>query len=325
MSTIESAAIGQQPPGDSGVCTLFEGDYHLGLAAFLNSLVRAGYKGTVWAGYRGCLPPWIKQLERIQGDNADEYRVSLDLRVVFLRVATSTHLTNYKPDFMLRLFNNEAKSCSYLWYFDPDIFLLMRWSYFSTWQRFGVALCQEVVDNILPSDAPLRRQWTALAESIGYANPRVVNHYYNGGMLGVPFEHKEFLSDWKRLIELAESSGYDSKVLGHGSREMTFNMGDQDALNVAVMYAKCPLTTLGPQGMGFAFGASMAMYHAVGPKPWRGSFLLRALMGLPPSGAAKCFLANARRPIRAYGTVKLLAKHFECSAASLIGRFYRRS
>ncbi|MGB0062948.1 MAG: hypothetical protein WBP85_00755, partial [Terracidiphilus sp.] len=152
-----------------------------------------------------------------------------------------------------------------------------------------------------------------------------LNHYYNAGMVGIPAEHREFLAEWKRMIELAESLGYDSRVLGHGSREAPFNMGDQDALNLAVMYTRCPLTTLGPQGMGFIFGASMAMYHAVGQKPWRGSFLLRALKGMPPSGAAKCFLAHAVEPIRAYSTVTLLAKRLECSLASLIGRFYRRS
>lgn len=325
MSTIESAVIGQQTPGETGICTLFEGDYHLGLAAFLNSLVRAGYKGTVWAGYRGDLPPWHGQLERIQNVSADEYRVARDIRLIFLKVATSTHLTNYKPDFMSRVLDDEVDRVKYLWYFDPDIFLLARWSYFSTWQRFGLALCQEVVDNILPDDSPLRKQWVELAEGIGYTTPRSVNHYYNAGMVGVPAEHREFLSDWKRIIGLAESSGYDSRVLGHGSREMPFNMGDQDALNVAIMYTKCPLTTLGPQGMGFVFGASMAMYHAVGPKPWRGSILLRALSGLPPSGATKCFLAHASGPIRAYSPIHLWAKRLACSLASCIGRLYRRS
>jgi hypothetical protein len=80
----------------------------------------------------------------------------------------------------------------------------------------------------------------------------------------------------------------------YGSREMPFNMSDQDALNIAIMYTKSPLTTLGPQGMGFIFGASMMMYHAVGQKPWRGSFLLRALRGMPPSGAMKFFLHAGR-------------------------------
>lgn len=320
-----SADIGQLPPEHSAICTLFEGDYYLGLAAFLNSLNKAGYEGTVWVGYRGNLPPWIGQLKKIPTKSANEYSMENGLRVAFLPVASNSHLTNYKPDFMLRLLDQEAADAGYLWYFDPDIFLLANWSYFNTWQRFGMALCQDVVDNILPSDSPLRNQWIELAAGIGFTNPRLVDHYYNAGMVGVPSEHKQFLRDWKKMIQLAESLGYDSRVLGHRSRETPFNMGDQDALNVAIMYTKCPLTTLGPQGMGFVFGASMAMYHAVGPKPWRGSFLLRALRGLPPSGAAKCFLEHAGGPIRAYGTLHLLAKRLECLLAALVGRFYRRS
>lgn len=315
----------QELSRNSAICTLFEGDYHLGLAAFVNSLVEAGYKGTIWAGYRGMLPPWINQLTCEENNDDDEYKVTDNVRIVFLQLATDIHFTNYKPDFMLDILANQAPECSYLWYFDPDIFVLMRWSYFETWQRYGVALCQEIVDNILPTDSPLRKQWMDLAEGSGYSNPRPINHYFNAGMVGVPAGHSEFLLAWKKLIELAKSMGCDLKSLWHGSRELPFNISDQDALNIAIMYAQCPLTTIGPQGMGFVFGASMAMYHAVGQKPWRGSFLLRALKGIPPSGAMKCFLAKSQGPIHAYSPAQLLAKRLACSLASFIGRFYRRS
>lgn len=323
--TGKEASVHELIASNSAICTLFEGDYHIGLAAFVNSLVEAGYKGTIWAGYRGALPPWITQLTHVENSKDDEFRVTDSVRIVFLKLATDIHLTNYKPDFMLDVLANHAHGCKYLWYFDPDIFVLMRWSYFDAWQRYGIALCQEVVDNILPADSPLRMQWIELTESIGYSNPRPVNHYFNAGMVGVPIEHSEFLIEWKKLIQLAASMGYDLKSLWHGSRELPFNISDQDALNIAAMYTKCPLTTLGPQGMGFIFGASMAMYHTVGQKPWRGSFLLRALRGTPPSGAMKCFLAKAGAPIHPYSRTQLLTKRFACSLASLIGRFYRRS
>jgi len=320
----EAGVLQQLPVNDAAICSLFEGDYHLGLAAFVNSLVRSGYKGTVWAGYRGALPPWITQLKQIESSIPNEFQVTDDVRIVFLELTTNFHLTNYKPDFMLRLLENEARESKYLWYFDPDIFLLANWSYFANWQKHGVALCQEVVDNILPADAPLRKQWMELAERIGFRDPRPVNHYYNAGMVGVPAEHNEFLKEWKRLMELEESLGYDLRYMGHGRREMPFSMSDQDALNIAIMYTKSPLTTLGPQGMGFIFGASMIMYHAVGQKPWRGSFLLRALRGMSPSGAMKFYLTQVASPIRAYSPMHLWAKRLACSLAAFVGRFYSR-
>jgi hypothetical protein len=315
----------QEPTNGAAICTLFEGDYHLGLAAFVNSLVRAGYKGTIWAGYRGALPPWISQLERVQSDRMDEFQAADEVRIVFLKLTTGIHLTNYKPEFMLNLLENECQGCKYLWYFDPDIFLMASWNYFRTWQGHGIALCQEVVDNILPSDAPLRKEWMKLAAGIGFQDPRPVNQYHNAGMVGIPAEHKEFLEEWRRFISLAESLGYDLGYLAHGSREMPFNISDQDALNIAIMYTKAPLSTLGPQGMGFVFGASMVMYHAVGQKPWRGSFLLRAMKGNPPSGAMKFFMTQVEAPIRAYAPMQLRAKRLACSMAAFIGRFYRRS
>jgi hypothetical protein len=313
-----------QATSDTAICTLFEGDYHLGLAAFLNSLVRAGYAGTVWAGYRGALPPWISQLERIENNHADEFRVTNHVRLAFLKLSTSIHLTNYKPRFMLDLLAKEARDCKYLWYFDPDIFVTGSWSFFTDWQSCGIALCQEVVDNIFPADAPLRQQWMKLAAGIGFADPRPVNNYYNGGMVGIPAAHSEFLEEWERLIDLAASLGYDLKYLGHGTREMPFNIYDQDALNIAIMYTKLPLATLGPQGMGFILGASMMMYHAVGQKPWRGSFLLRALKGVPPSGAMKFFFTVVETPIRVYAPLPLRANKLACSIAAFIGRFYSR-
>jgi len=315
----------QVPENDAAICTLFEGDYHLGLAAFTNSLVQAGYKGAVWAGYRGPLPPWIDQLKRIEGANAGAFRVTDDVRLVFLKLTTDIHLTNYKPEFMLNLLKDEARECKYLWYFDPDIFLHASWSFFRDWQSHGIALCQEIVDNIFPADAPLRRQWIKLAAGIGLTEPRPLDHYYNGGMIGVPAAQTGFLETWKDLMELAESMGYDLRHAGHGGRELPFDMSDQDALNIAAMYAQCPLSTLGPQGMGFIFGASMMMYHAVGQKPWRGSFLLRALRGMPPTGAMKFFLTQVSSPIRVYSPMHLWTKRLACSLAAWIGRFYRRS
>ena len=306
----------------SAICTLFEGNYHIGLAAFLNSLVHADYSGTVWAGYRGAPPPWLDQLEK-SPSSAQEFIIAGKVRLVLLPLTTSIHLTNFKPQFMLDLLGGPARDCPYLWYFDPDICLRVQWSFFLNWQRCGIALCQEIVNNNLPADAPLRHEWIEIASSLGLRNPRPLHHYYNGGLVGLAANQTSFLETWRRLIELAGNSGYDLRSMMPGNRDMPLHASDQDALNIAAMYSEFPLSTLGPQGMGFLPG-DVKMYHTVAQKPWNGSFLFRALAGSPPTSAMKFFLTQVSSPIRPYSFFAFQTRKLTCSTAALIGRFYRR-
>ena len=105
---------------------------------------------------------------------------------------------------------------------------------------------------------------------------------------------------------------------------MPFNISDQDALNIAMMYSKYPLRLSDLKGWASSTAHPMVMYHAVAQKPWRGSFLLRALRGMPPTGAMKYFFTVVDAPIRAYSPLQLRAKRTACSIAALIGRFYSR-
>lgn len=313
------------PPSACGetICTLFDGDFHFGLAAFLNSLVKAGYKGTVWAGYRGALPPWIDQLKRADGPG-DGYMVTEQLRVVFVLLKTEIHLALYKPQFMLDLLADQARGCEHIWFFDSDIFLRGTWSFFLNWQRFGIAVCQDILHHVLPEHDPLRQQWAEIATGMGMGKPRVLNQYFNSGLVGVPAAHASFLQLWQRLIEQAGVMGMDLKLLSSGTREMPFHIPDQDALNVAVMYTEYPVSPVGPEIMGFRPGRPVT-YHAVGSKPWRGSLLLRALAGEAPSGAAKFYFTQVSSPIQLYSGLSFRRKQLECAAAGFIGRFYRRA
>jgi len=320
----DSGSSSYQPDCLTAICTLFEGDYHIGLAAFVNSLVRSGYPGTVWAGYRGGRPPWLDQLKCLNEAN-QEYLVADQVRLVLLPLQTELHFTNYKPRFMLDLLSAHPEDCQYLWYFDPDIFLRCEWTFFVEWQRHGIALCQEIVNNILPADSPLRYQWMRVAESIGLSSPRQLNHYFSGGMVGVAQSHRSFVELWQRILERAEEEGCDRKVFrAEGGRQMPFDASDQDALNVAAMYTKHPLTTMGPEAMGFV-PSGFTMYHAVGPKPWRAAFLKRAIYGVPPSDADKFFFTQVSSPIRVYSESQLFVKRFACLSSAFVGRFYRRS
>jgi hypothetical protein len=317
--------MSNQPACSAAICTLFEGDYQFGLGAFVNSLVRSGYTGTIWAGYRGGPPTWLDQLEPVRNESSS-YMVTNQVRLTLVPLQTDLHFTNYKPQFMLDLLAGPASACGYLWYFDPDIFVRCPWVFFAEWQNHGVALCQEIVNNILPPDSPLRHQWMRTAASIGLSDPRPLNYYFSGGMVGVPASHRDFLDIWRRILERADAEGCDRKIFrtADAGREMPFYASDQDALNVAAMYTEDPLTTMGPEAMGFVH-SGFTMYHAVGPKPWRSRFLRRALAAVPPTAADKFFLTQVSSPIRVYSPIQLRIKRLACSTAALIGRFYRKS
>ncbi|HEV2135908.1 MAG TPA: hypothetical protein VGR47_16845 [Terracidiphilus sp.] len=306
----------------TAICTLFEGDYHFGLVAFVNSLVHAGYKGTIFAGYRGELPPWLDQLRRSEYQNS-VFTVTSDVQLVFRRLDTRVHLTNYKPQFMLDLLAGDARDCEYLWYFDPDIFLVCPWSFFARWQLNGIALCEEIVNYNLSENSPIRFQWVNIGTEMGLNKPRLIRGYFNGGVVGVSSAHISFLCLWKQILDKAVSGTYNLELFKPGTPDMPFNATDQDALNMAVMYTEFPLTTMGPEAMGFV-PSGFTMYHSVGHKPWRGSFILRALSGRPPSNAAKFFFKKVSSPIHAYSQGRLAAKRLACYTAAFIGRIYAR-
>lgn len=310
------------PEPRTGICTLFEGDYHLGLAALVNSLVRAGYAGNIWAGYRGALPPWLGQLERIDAER-HAYRVSADVQLIFVPLETSSHFTHFKPRFMLELLAGPARDRDYLWFFDPDICLRTSWPFFLKWQTCGIALCEEINNYHLSARDPLRCQWMEIGREMGLGEPRPLTGYFNAGMIGISRAYENLFDLWDRIIARAGQMGCDLRGFMPGTREMPFHAIDQDALNMALMYVEHPLSTMGPEGMGLVPG-ELGVYHTTGPKPWRGSILLRALAGVPPSNAFRFFYTQVASPIRAYSPWRIRARRLECSLAGFLGRFYRK-
>jgi hypothetical protein len=156
-------------------------------------------------------------------------------------------------------------------------------------------------------------------------DPQPLSTYYNAGFVGLPASCSDFLDLWQEASRIAEAEGLDPKWFGvRGDRSHPFHMGDQDTLNIAAMYTRHPLSTIGAVGMGFVPG-SKAMLHAVGvPKPWRKKMVLSALGGVPPSEADKGFLASLNHPIRPYSDWRMAERRLGCRVGALIGRFYRR-
>jgi hypothetical protein len=302
------------------LCTLFEGDYHFGLAALVNSLVEHGFRGLIVAGYRGSLPPWTYQLKPVGNDG--EYYVGSEIRMRFVHLDTPVHFTNFKPYFMRQLIR-EQPDCKYIWYFDPDIVIHCSWSFYFRWAKYGVALCEDV-NGKMPANHPLRFRWMEVASSLGLGDSVPLSGYYNGGFIGLSVNYSGFLDLWQEVIKFAESEGLDTRQFRMGGRVDPFYAADQDALNVAAMYSRYPLTTIGPEGMDFITGG-FTMAHAIGsPKPWNKNMVVAALCGAPPSNSDKAFLAHLDSPIRPYSHFRLAAKRLGCSIGAFIGRFYRR-
>jgi hypothetical protein len=317
-----SPAIGPAPIGhDQVICSLFEGDFHLGLAVLINSIVRGGFKGLFWIGCRGDLPPWTAPLKR-RDDGLFEVGEAL---LGFEAIDASRHFGQYKPEFLSRVIDQGIARRS-IWYFDPDITVRCAWSFFEMWVRHGVCLCQEIAMGTMPSRHPIRCEWMRLASEAGWGEPRIQQErYYNSGFVGLDIEHRGFLTQWIEAIRLANHSGVAPTQFQKGNRAQVFYTIDQDTLNIATMYADVPFTTIGPEGMGFVSGG-FTMYHSVGPgKAWRKKFLRASLEGMPPSAGDKHFLATADGPLHPYSAWALKTMRLRAGLAAFLGRFYRRS
>ncbi len=306
---------------NSAVGTLFEGHYHYGVAALANSLYARGYRGTIYAGYRGELPPWAARATT--HDGFAEFNPVEGLILRFIPLATKVHLTNFKPDFMLSLLNKHCPQTQSLFYFDPDITVLCRWSFFEEWVRAGVALCADVNPS-MPSNHPIRYAWKQFYLPHGFTFRRELDSYFNGGFFGLGREQAGFLECWQRLQELMTPEIGGLQNVNVKDRTFLFCKTDQDALNIAAMASESPISPMGQDGMDFQHGGGgYVMDHAAGgQKPWRKPFVRNLfLRGNAPSRADKAFFQHVEYPIRLYFPMKVAFKRLSLVAASLLGRF----
>lgn len=312
----------------SVVCTLFENHFHFGLAALTNSLCRQGFKGSVYAGYRGALPKWCSSAKpdsSLNWPGASIYHATEHVTINFLPVDTAFHFTNYKPAFMLQLLNGAAKHADAIMYFDPDIVINCNWSFFEDWASHGVALVHEIVTNDLPDTHPVRMQWKKIIESNNREITHKVDSYINGGFCGVTKENISFLATWNEFINIGiKEYNADITKIWSFNKAHPFCFLDQDALNITAMCCDCPISEMGPDGMDFIHGG-WTMAHAVGsPKPWKKKFIASAFKGIPPSIADKEFWKNANGPVSTYSTGYAKIKMLSMQTAAFMGRFYRR-
>jgi len=319
---------------DVVVCTLFEGNYHHGVACLANSLYANNFRGIIYVGFRGKLPAWTASgqvLEIDKWNTATVLDVTADLQLIFLALDTEHHLTNYKPDFMLELLDGPASSADAIFYFDPDIVVAKDWLFFQQWVSCGVALCEDI-NSPIPANHPRRIGWRRYFANHGLPLIAKGARYVNGGAIGIRREHSEFLETWQRFNELMGQTigGLSVTRIVGGNRFVNtgfancFDIADQDALNASTEACISPLTIIGQEAMGFKPGVAL-LPHALGPgKPWERSYLKSAVLGYPPRLVDKLYWNHAIGPIRVHSKFRVKLKRIAVKVGSFIGRFYIR-
>ncbi len=302
----------------SAICTLFEGNYHYGLGALANSLYHYGFRGTIWVGYRGSPPPWASPL--VERNGFHEYSFSEGCSLIFVSLATSSHLTNYKPDFMLKVWRELCSDADALFYFDPDIVIKCRWSYYEEWVSRGVALCEDVNSPLLKNH-PLRMAWREFYESHSFYLSSDIERYVNGGFIGVKKTNKDFLRSWLKVQKVMAPAIGGLNNTNIEDRTFLFNKTDQDALNIALMNTQLPTSLIGKEGMDFIFGG-FTMSHAIGGgKPWVKRYWSDALLKRKsPRLSDNEYWKHTQYPIELYSRIALLGKRLDLGVGKLLSR-----
>ncbi len=306
------------------LCTLFEGNYHFGVAALSNSLIAAGYSGELWVGYRGALPGWIvdsPSFDRASG----ELQATPSLKLCMVELDTPLHFTYYKPTFIREMFEKHAPQSTIVAYIDPDIVVKCDWAAMTGWfTEDGISLAEDV-NWCFGARHPKRLQWNEFFAPHGAQPCRTLDRYYNAGFIAVSRSHFDFLALWDRLCNLVIDYNQGAKQLKAGGSASLFHSTDQDALNFALTVCNAPLNTAGPEAMDFAPGGYY-LSHAIGPaKPWHGGHIGLALGGRPPSAASKWYFHFANAPIKVYSNGEYARRRLSLNIAAAIGRVYKRS
>lgn len=305
------------------VCTLAERHYFYGVAALVNSLVRAGFEGTVVVGFRGERPNWLGELAHDLV--LDTYTVSPSVRLQLVEVAGSWHLANCKPRFMRDVLFKKYAEADLVYFFDTDIVITHSWSSFAGWARDGVVMVLDPADSYMSPHHVYRRGWQDLASKQNRAC-REFTGYVNSGCVGISRAHADFGSVWCGLMEELEREGTDMGKMKNSKNKLEFMRMDQDVLNATVMATDTPIALLGPEAMGMFPWVGTVMPHAMfGRKPWQRNYIFDALRGFPPGRVHRAYWEFMDGPIRPFSEIALFSKRAQFAVGHLISLMHSRS
>jgi len=302
--------------------TLAENDYFYGVAALLNSMVKNGtYGDKIIIGYRGQLPKWLPVLSTSK--NGQSFTLNSSLEVELVEVRGDLHMVHEKPEWFRYLTEELEPDADEYFFFDSDIIVINRMGFFGEWVKQGVALCEDV-NYDMSVDHPIRKQWENILSQQGFSTENQLSRYYNSGFLGWRKETKEFVNLWDKCSQILGEFSGDMKKFRVNDRTSIVLSTNQDSLNLAAMATALPLSTIGPEAMGFHYGFPL-MVHPLGPKPWNRNFLIDFLNGTSPRYADVLFwdLVNSDM-LKPFPKYKIVKQKIIVRLCKFLSRFYKR-
>ena len=299
--------------------SLYQGDYHLGVAALINSALRHGFDGRI-ALYHNepRLPRWTSQLV---ATGPETFR-SGDIKISFHRLNAPRHFGYEKPFAMCEALETHP-DCDSVIYADPDVLFLAPWGFFENWISQGVAYCLDSQFPYLPAQHPWRAEWRKLVTDATGLTTRSVGNYPNSGFVALPRTQIAFLELWKTLTKFYEQHGGDTSSFCLEERHRAI-VGDQDLMAAALMAWSGPESILGPEGMGFT-EYYFALCHDIGrPKAWKRNFAREAIQGVKPSRGSALFQDYSQSPIALFSQKEFNSRKFSFRMAQAISRLWKR-
>lgn len=309
--------------GKSVVCTVFEKNYHFGVGGLANSLYACGFRGVLYAGYRGELPPWVEDLELVES-GGQEYLVAEGFKICFALQDTDEMLANIKPEIIEQVWERFGETIENVFYIDCDIVIKAEWSHFVEWVDHGIALVEDMHSPVFRQH-PLREQWRQYYAKFGIDYVAQDDIYVNGGFVGINRRYRPFVKLWGQLQDYMKLQIGKQDRIGIADRWNMFHYTDQDALNVAKDLTD-KVSIMGKDAMDFGkYGYVMS--HAAGIlKPWHKTYLRDIIItGARPSFADKLYWQHVDGPVRLYPSRFSSRKRSALKVAALIGRFFTKT
>lgn len=293
---------------------LFDGTYHLGAAALINSLHKSGFEGVIYLITRHSLPKWVEPLKKIE---ENQFELSENIQLIFNQNEHIDHLGYYKPHAILEA-AERFPAAENFFYFDIDILITAKWKFFDEWIKCGIGLCLDCSFPVVPQNHPWRKKWLELIGDKILSLPKT-DYYVNTGFVGIQKQHLAFVELWRRLTDKFGSTNSLTQFDQNGQNAIG---SDQDILNATMMaLPELPYSIIGQEGMGFTLPAFL-MIHAVSRvKPWEKQYVKHLInYGTKPSLADQEYLKNCTGPLRPFSDAQLRRKKRSLKFASALGR-----